>query len=540
MGNLTKPDLLSGIAFRDLADGAVLVGRVRDEDVILIRRGDTVSAIGAHCTHYQGPLAEGLIVGDTVRCPLHHACFSIRTGEALRAPALDPIACWRVERIGGTVFVREKLSGAELDRAKPKTPAPPATTPHSVVIVGGGAAGLAAADMLRREGYRGPVTLISADRSPPCDRPNLSKDFLAGNAPDDWIALRPADFYAEQRIELLLESTVTALDTGQRRLTLENGQSRDYGALLLATGADPVRLDIPGASPAQLCYLRSFDDSKAIVARLASAKRVIVVGASFIGLEAAASLRERGKEVHVVGPESVPMLRVLGADVGRLVQSLHESHGVKFHLGTTVQRVDGRKATLSDGTILDADFLILGVGVRPSIALATAAGLTIDRGVAVNEYLETSAPNVFAAGDIARWPDPHSGERIRVEHWVVAQRQGQVAARNILGQCEKFTAVPFFWSRHYDVAINYVGHAEQWDATQIDGSLASRNCTITYKAGVRTLAVATLSRELQSLKAELAMESEYNRGHPSPGRVSRGRLSRGRSSRGHLAGSTHE
>ena len=363
--------------------------------------------------------------------------------------------------MGNTAFVREKI----------ETPAKPRSrgAADPVVIVGGGAAGLAAADMLRREGYDGGLTLISADESPPCDRPNLSKDYLAGTAQEDWIALRPPGYYTERRIELVLESRVSSLDVKQKRVQFGNGKTIAFSALLIATGADPVRLPVPGAQESRLHYLRSFADAKAIVAKAASAKRVVVVGASFIALEVAASLRVRGIEVHVVAPDKTPLERVMGPEVGGFVRELHEAHGVVFHLGQTVSRVDGSQATLSDGTALEADFIVLGVGVRPSIALAEQAGLAIDRGIAVDEYLETSTPGVFAAGDIARWPDPHSGDRIRVEHWVVAQRQGQVAARNILGQRVRFDAVPFFWSQHYDLAINYVGHAENWDAIEIDG-----------------------------------------------------------------------
>ena len=498
----SKPDLKNGVALDALADGGMVVGVVDAEEVILARQGDELFAIGAHCTHYHAPLADGLIAGDTLRCPWHHACFSLRTGEALRAPALDPIDCWRVEKVGSTVFVREKIRGPEPGRLKFSSSGTPAT----VVIVGGGAAGLAAADMLRREGYEGGLTLISADDSPPCDRPNLSKDYLAGTAQEDWIPLRPPEYYTERRIELVLNSRVSSLDVKQKRVQLENGKAYGFGALLMATGADPVRLPVPGAADSQLHYLRTFADARAIVAMAASAKRVIVVGASFIGLEVAASLRARGLEVHVVAPDKVPLERVMGAEVGAFIRKLHETHGVVFHLGQTVSRVEGRRAALSDATALDADFIVLGVGVRPSIALAERAGLAIDRGVAVNEYLETSAPGIFAAGDIARWPDAHSGDRIRVEHWVVAQRQGQVAAKNILGQRVRFDAVPFFWSQHYDLAINYVGHAESWDAVEIDGSLDARDCAVTFKRGERTLAVATIYRDLQSLQAELAME----------------------------------
>ena len=503
MEDTPKRDLKPGVPLRELPDGAMLAGRVDDDDVLLARRGDEFFAVGAQCTHYHGPLADGLFAGDTVRCPWHHACFNLRTGEALRAPALDPLGCWRVERVGETVFVRERVA-APSRRAAAKV----ADAPSSVVIVGGGAAGLAAAEMLRRDGYDGPLTMLSADHSAPVDRPNLSKDFLAGNAPDDWIPLRAPDFYTENRIELQLDTRVTAIDVNAKRVQLDKGAALDYGALLLATGAEPVRLEIPGAASGQVFYLRTFADSKAIVARAQGAKRALVVGASFIGLEVAASLRARGVEVHVVGPEAVPLERVMGPEVGRIVREIHESHGVVFHLGRTVGRVDGTRVTLSDATAIDADFIVVGVGVRPAIGLAEKAGIATDRGVTVDAYLETSARGVYAAGDIARWPDPHTRERIRVEHWVVAERQGQAAARNILGrQRQPFDTVPFFWSQHYDTPINYVGHAEKWDAIAIDGSLSARDCAVSYSKGGRTLAVVTLGRDLQRLRAELAMET---------------------------------
>ena len=496
-----KPDLKNGVPLDSLAQGGMIVGEVDGEDVILARRGDELFAVGAYCTHYHGPLADGLMTGDTLRCPWHHACFSLRTGEALRAPALDPIERWRVERAGEKVFVREKISALVTKSPSPGGPA-------SVVIVGGGAAGLAAADMLRREGYEGGVTLISADEAPPCDRPNLSKDYLAGTAQEDWIPLRSAEYYKDNRINLVLDSRVSSIDVKRQRVQLANGTTREFGALLIATGADPVRLPVPGATDSQVHYLRTFADSRAIVAKAASAKRAVVIGASFIGLEVAASLRTRGIEVHVVAPDKTPLEHVMGPEVGTYIRKVHESHGVIFHLGQTVSRVEGSRVILSDGSAVEMDFIVLGVGVRPAIALCEQAGLAMDRGVCVNEFLETSAPGIFAAGDIARWPDPHSGDRIRVEHWVVAERQGQVAAKNILGQRVRYDVVPFFWSQHYDVAINYVGHAEKWDAVEIDGSLDANDCAVTYKQGGRTLAVATIYRDRQSLQAELAMEQK--------------------------------
>jgi len=497
-------DLQAGIAIEELPDGALLQGRVGREEVVLARHGSEYFAVGALCTHYHAALAQGLIVDDTVRCPMHHACFSLRTGEALYAPALDPIHTWRVEIVGGKVCVREKLKAPAVPSHA--SPASQGTEPQSVVIVGGGAAGLSAADMLRREGYSGPVTLVSADDSPPYDRPNVSKDYLAGTAPEAWMPLRDAQYYAAREIKLLLNERVMSIDVARRVVSLGNSRQIEYGALLLATGADPIRLPIPATAGSRIYCLRTLSDARAIIAATVDAKTAVVVGASFIGLEVAASLRTRGIGVHVVGLEQVPLERVLGREVGTFLRGLHESRGVIFHLKNSVTRVDGKTVTLSDGKTLEADFVVLGVGVQPSIALAQQAGLAVDRGITVDEFLETSAPGVFAAGDIARWPDVHSGDRIRVEHWVVAQRQGQVAARNILGQREPFTAVPFFWSQHYELAINYVGHAESFDSAAIDGSLDAHDCEVSYLRGGRILAAATISRDLRSLLVERQLE----------------------------------
>jgi NADPH-dependent 2,4-dienoyl-CoA reductase/sulfur reductase-like enzyme/nitrite reductase/ring-hydroxylating ferredoxin subunit len=504
------PDLTKGILVRTVSGDGMVRGHVGDDEVVVAHVGDRYFAVGAHCTHYHADLSGGLIVGDTVRCPFHHACFSLQTGEALRAPALDPIACWRVDRQGEILFVREKL-----EMSAPSSSHTPKQRPPSIVIIGGGASGLAAADMLRREGYEGPVTLISADTDPPVDRPNLSKDFLAGEAQEDWIPVWPRELYAERRIELVLNSRVSSLDVGSRSVVLDDGSRRSFGSLLIATGADPVRPPIPGADGQQVHYLRSYADSRAIVEKAKTAKHVVVVGASFIGLEVSASLRARKIAVDVVAPGRVPLERVMGLEVGRLVQSLHEAQGVVFHLGQSVSAIDGRTVTLSGGDKLDADFVVIGVGVKSVTALAEKAGLTMDRGVAVNEYLETSAPGIFAAGDVARWPDPHTGDRIRVEHWVVAERQGQVAARNMLGRRERFEAVPFFWSQHYDLTIKYVGHAEGWDAVSIDGSFDARNCSVTYTRGGRRLAVATISRDVESLTAEVELEQTTMSRSPS-------------------------
>jgi NADPH-dependent 2,4-dienoyl-CoA reductase/sulfur reductase-like enzyme/nitrite reductase/ring-hydroxylating ferredoxin subunit len=501
-------DLGVGVPLDKLPEGAIVAGHVGGESAVLVRKGSDLFVVGATCTHYGGPLAKGLLAGNTIRCPWHHACFDLRTGEPLRAPALDPIPRWQVEVREGVAFV-----GAKLDPHAPRT-LERDSLPRSILIVGGGPAGNAAVETLRREGYRGPVTMLSADQALPCDRPNLSKDYLAGKAPEEWTVLRTADFYQSNDIDVRLNTRVTRIDTELNEVRLEDGTRLGYGALLLATGAEPIRLNIPGADRAHVHYLRTLHDGRALAEKAKTARSAVVVGASFIGLEVASSLSARGIQVHVVGPEAIPMARILGDELGSFVRSVHELHGVTFHLGRTAAAIDAGAVTLTDGTRIAADLVVIGIGVRPATTLAEQAGLETDRGIMVDEFLETSAPNVFAAGDIARWPDRRSGEHIRVEHFVVAERQGQTAARNMLGQREPFDAVPFFWTEQHDLGIAYVGHAEEWDDVEIDGSIEARDCSVTYFRDGRKLAVAVVHRDLEGLRAEV--EFERSDAHPGP------------------------
>ena len=496
---LTGPNLAKGVPLAGLEDGKMIVGHANGEAVLLVRQAGQVFAVGATCTHYSGPLGQGLLVDGTVRCPWHHACFDLRSGAPLRAPALNPIPCYDVLVDGAVVRVGKR-------KPEPKVWASPAGAPARIVIVGAGAAGHAAAEMLRREGYRGELTMIGADHAPPVDRPNLSKDYLAGNAPQEWLPLRPREFFVEHRIALKLGVRVKSIDTARKRVVLEDGNAESYDKLLLATGADPVKLDLRGADLPHVHYLRTLEHSRAIVEATKTARRAVVIGSSFIGLEVAASLRARNVEVAVVGPDDVPLAKVMGPELGGFIRKVHEQHGVKFRLGMRPQSIGAESVTLENGEQLPADLVVIGVGVRPAVALAEGAGLATDHGVLVDEYLETSAPGVFAAGDIARWPDPHSGDRIRVEHWVVAERQGQTAARNMLGRREKFAAVPFFWTAQYDVGINYVGHATKWDRIEVDGSFEDHNAAVRFIAGGKTLALATIYRDRESLELERDLE----------------------------------
>jgi NADPH-dependent 2,4-dienoyl-CoA reductase/sulfur reductase-like enzyme/nitrite reductase/ring-hydroxylating ferredoxin subunit len=497
------PDLEKGVPGAEIVEGKPLAGHFRGEAVLLARVGDEVCAVGATCTHYGGPLAEGLQEGATVHCPWHHACFDLRSGEAVGPPALSPLPRWRVEREGERGVVKGRLEEAPPTR-RPDSGA----VPESVVIVGAGAAGNAAAEMLRRLGYGGRVVMIGAEAELPYDRPNLSKDYLSGNAPEEWIPLRSREFYEEREIELKLGAPVRELDAAGRRVVLEDGEEIAFGGLLLATGAEPVRLKIPGAELPHVHYLRTLAQSRAIVAAAEGAGRAVVLGASFIGLEVAASLRARGLEVHDVAPDEVPLERVMGREVGGFVRTLHEEHGVVFHLGRTARSITAGAVELSTGERLPAELVVLGIGVRPLTGLAERAGLGVEDGVLVDEYLETSEPGIYAAGDIARWHDARSGEHRRVEHWVVAEAQGQAAARNLLGERLPFRAVPFFWSQHYDTALSYVGHVRSWEDTLVDGTPASGDFAVGYRAGGEIRAVLTSGRDRESLRAELALATD--------------------------------
>jgi NADPH-dependent 2,4-dienoyl-CoA reductase/sulfur reductase-like enzyme len=386
----------------------------------------------------------------------------------------------------------------------PKPSSPP-SSPRAIVLIGAGAAGAAAAERLRALGYSGSITLIGEEAPGPVDRPNLSKDYLAGTAPEAWMPLRTRKFYEKIGVDLRIGDVASGIDPAGKTVTLATGETLSYDALLLATGAQPVRLSL-GAPSARLFTLRTLADSREIIAAAGTARRAVVIGSSFIGLETAASLRARGLEVDVVSLDRLPLERVLGEKLGRFVQQLHEEHGVRFYLTTKPRASTPEGVVLEDGRTLQADLIVLGVGVRPRTDLAEKAGLRVDNGIVVDTFLRTSAPDIWAAGDCARYPEPRLGTLVRIEHWVVAQRHGQAVARDMLGLGAPFVDVPFFWSQHYDVTLAYVGHADSWDAVEVSGSLAKRDATVIYRRTGRVLAVVTIGRDRLSLAIEAALE----------------------------------
>ena len=506
-GDLAGPDFSAGVSLDGIPMNGTLGGRVGDEAVLLSRFDDGLFAVGGSCTHYGAALSSGLLDRSTVRCPLHHACFDLRTGDALRAPALDPLDRWRVEVEQGTVFVREKL-----DRKTVSLRA--GNDVGKIVIVGGGAAGLACAHELRRLGYAGTLTMLSADADPPVDRPNLSKDYLAGTAPAEWMPLRSGDWYRDNDIELRLGCEVVRIDPNSHRAFSRSGDEFEFDRLLIATGSEPNCLSGNGLHDDAVFTLRSFADARAIAARATAGMTAAVIGSSFIGLEAAAALRQRDVAVHVIAPEHVPFEHLLGPQIGRFLQALHERNGVHFHLGTTVESFSKGAISPADGVEIKADIVLVGIGVTPRTAAAASAGLSSSAGIEVDAYLQTGIPGIYAAGDIAAYPDPLTGEPVRVEHWVVAERQGQTVAANMLGQARPYRAVPFFWTEQYGVALRYVGRAARWDEIVIDGTVDEGDFIARYYRSGAHCASASVGRDLELLEDERRLEGEVAQAQP--------------------------
>jgi 3-phenylpropionate/trans-cinnamate dioxygenase ferredoxin reductase subunit len=494
------PDLAHGVPATLIEEGIPFGAQIGGEAVVLVRRGAEIFAIGGTCTHYSAPLADGIVVDDQLRCPWHHACFSVRSGAVLGGPAMNPLPRWDVVEKQGRIFVGKKYERDALAARKTVD-----TALRNVVIVGGGAAGTVAAEELRREGFNGDIMIIDPDADAPYDRPNLSKDYLAGSAPEEWLPLRAPGFHAEHDIQRTVEAA-TSIDTQNKLVTVASGQTFSYDALILATGATPVRIPVPGIELPHVRVLRTLHDCRALIDALQSARSVVIVGASFIGMEAAAALRARNIDVTVVAPEQIPFAKVLGAEIGSALKQVHEQHGVQFRLGRSLRAISETAVSLDDGTELAADVVLLGIGVRPQLDLARTGGLQVDNGVLVNEYLESSVSDIYAVGDIARFPSPYTGNRVRIEHWVVAQRQGATAARNILGAREAFTDVPFFWTQQFDKTIAYVGHAEDWTDARLDGSPEAGDCAVSFMKGEQQLAYATIGRDRDSLNAERNLE----------------------------------
>jgi NADPH-dependent 2,4-dienoyl-CoA reductase/sulfur reductase-like enzyme/nitrite reductase/ring-hydroxylating ferredoxin subunit len=476
-------------------------------DILLARVNGEYHAVGAHCTHYGAPLVEGVLNGERIVCPWHHACFNVTTGDLEEPPALDALPRYGVRVEGESVIV--SLPREATNRRTPAmTKRDSSADARLFVILGSGAAGFAAAQALREDGFQGRVLMITREDRLPYDRPNLSKDYLQGHAEPEWIPLRADQFFAEHDIEVLREKEVVRVDAAKKAITFKDGDTLAYDSLLVATGGTPRRLIIPGSDLKNIFVLRSFSDADAIIETAQQASRAVVIGASFIGMETASSLAQRKLSVTIVAPDEVPFEKTLGAEIGRLFRRVHEAHGVQFKLGASAERFEGNGAVktvvLDSGERIEADLVIVGVGVRPATDFLEGVELHRDGGVIVDEHMR-AADGIYAAGDIAYFPHPLTNERRRIEHWRMAMQQGRIAAGNMAGKEVSYDGVPFFWTRQFDVGLLYVGHAKQWDEIIYQGDVSARNFLAFYVTENRVLAVAGMNRDQEMAAIEELM-----------------------------------
>jgi NADPH-dependent 2,4-dienoyl-CoA reductase/sulfur reductase-like enzyme/nitrite reductase/ring-hydroxylating ferredoxin subunit len=494
----TLIDLSNGLPLSSLEEGRPFFGRVEDAPVYVLLRKSSIVAYSAVCSHLGGPLQDGLVDGPYLRCPWHHACFDLDSGKALAAPAFNALQRYHVEVRGGMVKVSKQPRVAKPQKAPSLHSASDRGT---FVIIGGGAAGFAAAHTLRAKDWGGRILMFSGDGEAPYDRTLLTKDYLDGHFGDDHLEIA-RNAFGKLDVDLELQVDVEVLEPANNALRLADGRSQAYDKLLLATGSAPKRLDIPGAAGPNVFVLRTLGDCRRILNAASHARRAVIVGGSFIGLEAAASLTSRGISVAVVVPQFHPMEKLLGRALSDLINQTLVAKGVEFYFGRKPARIDGNSVMLDNGDRLEADFTLVGIGVTPNIELARSAGIAVNEGVVVDAHLRTSDRNIYAAGDIVSWPYGSNGERIRTEHWVVAQRQGQVAAANMLGDEHPLRLVPFFWSKFFDLSFRYIGYTRKWDSVTVEGDLGRRDAVLRYTLDGRDAAVATVGRDLDCLHIE--------------------------------------
>ncbi|MEH2287834.1 FAD-dependent oxidoreductase [Nostoc sp.] len=485
----------------DLNDGEMRQVSVGETEVLLSRIDGKYYAVGAHCTHYKAPLAEGVLSGHHVVCPWHNAYYDVTTGDQQEPPGLDSLACYEVRIEGENVIVSvpEETNGL---RSPAMAQFDPNVDGRTFVILGAGAAGVHAAETLRVAGYQGRIVMITQDNKLPYDRTKLTKDYFIGKTSAEEMPLRSPDFFKEHAIEVLLNKRVEQVQTKNKAIAFSDGDSLTYDALLVATGGKPRQLDIPGADLQNIFTLRSFSDTDRILTTSKQKAQAVVIGSSFIGMETAAGLSQQGLEVTVVSPDSVPFKKILGEEIGKLFQQVHEENGVTFKFERKAVQFEGsdkvEAVILDNGDRLKADIVIVGVGVQPATDFLQGIDLhPKDSSVVVDEYLR-AADGIYAAGDIARYPDWRTNESIRVEHWRVAAQQGRIAAQNMTGKAVKFRGLPLFWTMQFDFPLRYIGHAESWDEIIVDGDLQKQEFIAFYLKNNQVLAVATSHQDTET------------------------------------------
>lgn len=497
--SLKGPNFSEGVSVDEFKINNKLLGHFDGAQVLMVKQENKFYAISNSCSHYGGPLSDGLVIGYEAKCPWHHAGFDIRTGEVSCAPGVKAINAYKTEVRGDKVFVTEKMKKEATKRDK--------LVDKHFLIIGGGAATEACVSELRRSGFGGKITVVSKDSALPYDRPNLSKGFLTGAAKESWLPLRSDTYYEKLEVNFLLNSEVVHLDEKKKEVHLKSGETISFDKCLIATGGEPFVPPLKGIDLPHVYFLRTLNDSKKIAEKLANVKKAVIIGAGFIGLEAASSLRSKDIEVTVVALNKMPLSNVVGDEASMFLKKYHEKNGVNFKLSSSVKEIKNDSVELTSGEVIGADLVIVGTGVKPAIDFLKDSPLKGYNGVEVNEYLETNTKDIFAAGDIAIFPYHVTNEKVRIEHWALAQAHGMNAAKNMLGLNIPFRTTPFFWTRQFDTSICYVGHASKYDEVKVYGDIEKKDACVSFSKDGTILAVMTFGRSHQSLKIEHAFET---------------------------------
>ncbi|MDP4174271.1 MAG: FAD-dependent oxidoreductase [Bacteroidota bacterium] len=477
---------------------------------LLIRSEGKVYAIDGLCTHYGAPLEEGILCRENVICPWHHSYFNIKTGKAIEPPAFNSLNRYDVILNGEDIILRLP-ENVENGRTPEMATYEAQKDSRTFVILGAGASAYMAAQTLREDGFKGRILMLTYENHTPYDRPNLSKEYLMGSAPDEWMPLRTDDFFSSYGIEIIKQMKVTEADAEKKQIRFENGNTLSFDKMLIATGGTPKRLEIPGSKLQNIFYLRTFDDADRIIESTVKARRVVIIGSSFIAMEAAFSLRKRKLSVAVISPDKVPFEKAFGSEIGGLFFDLHKKNGVEFRMETSVESFEGNKrveaVVLSNGEKIETDIVVVGIGVKPATDFIKGISLEKDGSIKVDQFFR-AAEDVFASGDIVSFPDWRSGEVLRIEHWRTAQQQGKNAAHNMLGNVTPDNFVPFFWTHQLGLELRYVGHAKQWDEIIIKGDVKSKDFIAYYIKDNQVYAAAGNNRDKEIAAIEELMRRE--------------------------------
>ncbi len=492
----------------ELQDGQMKEVQAGETKILLAKVDGKYYAVGAVCPHYKAPLVKGALCGTRLYCPWHHSAFDITNGNVCEPPAIDGLPRYKTRIENDQIFVQiteEKTEDINTNLS--------VTDSRTFIMLGGGAAGLMAVQTLRSEGFNGKLIMITKEDTLPYDRTALSKKFMTGKAKPEELLLRKEDFFEKHKIEIEKNKEVKHVDADSKRIRFFDGSSIQYDTMMIATGGEPNKLTIAGAGLKNVFTLRSAEDAERILETAKNVKKVCIIGASFIGMETAASLQTLGLEVTVIAKESTPFEKNFGVEIGDVFYNMHKEKGVVIKTNAEVEKIEGKNTVeaivLKNSERIETELVIAGIGVHPRTDFITGVKLNEkDKSVLVDEYLQ-AAYNLFAAGDIARFPDAKTNQNMRIEHWRLAQQHGRIAAMNMLGKTSSVhDIVPFFWTNQFEKRLSYVGHAEDWDEIVIDGDIQNQKFIAFYVKEGKVLAAASMNRDVESDKIEELMRTQ--------------------------------